>query len=138
VKLLLDTNVISDARLKRSSALMSWLAGQEIGNLALSVITMLELERGVRRKERTDSSGARPLRLWLEQDVRPMFEGRLLPVDEPTAITAAGLHIPDPLPEMDALIASTAIVRDLVLVTRNVRDFQRTGVRLLNPWESAS
>ena len=67
-----------------------------------------------------------------------MFDGCPLPVDEPTAIKAAGLHIPDPLPEMDALIASTAIVRDLVLVTRNVRDFQRAGARLLNPWESAS
>lgn len=64
-----------------------------------------------------------------------MFGGRLLPVDERTAVTAAALHIPDPMPEMDALIAATATVRDLVLVTRNTSDFQRTGVPLLNPWE---
>ncbi len=56
-----------------------------------------------------------------------MFGGRLLPVDERTAVTAAALHIPDPMPEMDALIAATATVRDC--------DFQRTGVPLLNPWE---
>lgn len=135
MKYLLDTNVISDARLKRSSALMGWLRGQEVGSLALSVVSLLELERGVRRKERVDPAGAGPLRLWLDEDVRPMFGGRLLPVDERTAVTAAALHIPDPMPEMDALIAATATVRDLVLVTRNTSDFQRTGVPLLNPWE---
>ncbi|MCV7194326.1 type II toxin-antitoxin system VapC family toxin [Mycolicibacterium brumae] len=138
MRFLLDTNIISDARLKRSPALMSWLRGQEVGDLAISVVTLLELERGVRRKERTDPRGARPLRLWLEEDVRPMFDRRLLPVDEPTAVTAARLHIPDPLPEMDALIAATAIAHDLVLVTRNVGDFHRTGVRLLNPWVEGS
>ncbi|OBK87382.1 twitching motility protein PilT [Mycolicibacter heraklionensis] len=136
MKYLLDTNVVSDARSKRSSALMDWLRRQEVGSLALSIVSLLELERGVRRKERVDSAGAAPLRLWLDEDVRPMFSGRLLPIDEPIAIAAAALHIPDPLPEMDALIAATAVVRDLVLVTRNTRDFQRIGVSLLNPWEA--
>lgn len=136
MRYLLDTNVISDARLKRSPALMTWLRGQEIGDLALSVITMLELERGVRRRERSDPASARPLRLWLDEDVRPMVGGRVLAVDEQTAITTAALHVPDPMPEMDALIAATAIVHDLTLVTRNTKDFQRTGVRLLDPWES--
>lgn len=135
MKHLLDTNVISDARMKRSQTLMGWLRGQEVGDLALSVITILELERGVRRKERSDPVGAHPIRLWLEEDVRPMFGGRVLAVDERAAVTAATLHIPNPLPEMDALIAATAIVHDLTLVTRNTKDFQRTGVRLLNPWE---
>lgn len=136
MRYLLDTNVISDARLKRSPALMTWLRGQEIGDLALSVITMLELERGVRRRERSDPASARPLRLWLDEDVRPMVGGRVLAVDEQTAITTAALHAPGPMPEMDALIAATAIVHDLTLVTRNTKDFQRTGVRLLDPWES--
>ncbi|MEN2738617.1 type II toxin-antitoxin system VapC family toxin [Microbacterium sp. X-17] len=135
MRYLLDTNIISDARRKRSTALMTWLRGQEIGDLALSAITMLELERGVQRKERADPGGALPLRLWLDEDVRPMVGGRVLPVDERTAVAAAALHIPDPLPEMDALIAATAMVHDLTLVTRNTGDFVRTGVRLLNPWE---
>lgn len=135
MRYLLDTNVIGDARLKRSPALMGWLRAQKVGDLALSVITVLELERGVRRKERSDPSGARPLRLWLDEDVRPMVGGRVLAVDEQTAITAARLHIPDPLPEMDALIAATAIVHDLTLVTRNTKDFQRTAARVLDPWE---
>ncbi|CCH76662.1 PilT protein, N-terminal [Nostocoides japonicum T1-X7] len=135
MRYLLDTNVISDARLKRSPALMTWLRGQEIGDLALSVITMLELERGVRRRERSDPASARPLRLWLDEDVRPMVGGRVLAVDEQTAITTAALHVSDSMPEMDALIAATAIVHDLTFVTRNTKDFQRTGVRLLNPWE---
>ena len=134
MRYLLDTNVISDARLKRSPALMAWLRAQEVGSLALSVITILELERGVRRKERSDPVGAVPLRRWLEEDVRPMVEGRVLPVDERTAATAAGLRISGPMPEMDALIAATALVHDLVLVTRNTKDFERTDVRLLNPW----
>ncbi len=114
---------------------MEWLRERETGDLAVSAITLLELERGVRRKERSDPVGARPLRLWLDEDVRPTFHGRVLVVDERVAVVAAELHIPDPLPEMDALIAATALVHDLALVTRNVADFQRTGVRLLNPWE---
>ncbi|MBN9105140.1 MAG: type II toxin-antitoxin system VapC family toxin [Propionibacteriaceae bacterium] len=136
MRYLLDTNVISDARLKRSPALMAWLRSREVGDLALSVITLLELERGVLRKERSDPAGARPLRLWLDEDVRPMVGGRVLAVDEQTAMMAAALHVPDPLPEMDALIGATAIAHDLTLVTRNTKDFERTGVRLLNPWES--
>ena len=135
MRYLLDTNVISDARLKRSTALMAWLRAQELRDLAISVITLLELERGVRRRERLDPEGALPLRLWLDEDVRPIVGGSLLPVDERTAITAAALHVPDPLPEMDALIAATAMVHELTLVTRNVKDFARSGVRLLNPWE---
>lgn len=65
-----------------------------------------------------------------------MFGDRILPVDERTAITAAALHIPNPLPEMDALIAATALVHGLTLVTRNTRVFQQIDVRLLSPWDS--
>ena len=135
MRYLLDTDILSDARRTRSSALMAWLRDRDVGDLAISVVTMLELERGIRRKERTDPVGGASLRLWLDDDVRPMFADRILPVDERTAVTAAALHIPDPMSEMDALIAATAMVHDLTLVTRNVRDFHRTTARLLNPWD---
>ena len=77
---LLDTNILSDARRRRSTSLMHWLEEQEIGTLFLSVVSVLELERGVRRKERVDPVGAEPLRRWLDEDVKPMFVGRILPI----------------------------------------------------------
>ena len=134
MRYLVDTNIVSDARLKRSLALMTWIRDQDIDDLGVSAITVLELERGVRRKEREDPVGAQPLRLWLDEDVLSMVSA-VIPVDERVARAAAMLHVPNPMPDMDALIAATAIVHDLVLVTRNVKDFARTGVRLLNPWE---
>ena len=136
MRYLVDTNVISDARLKRSLALMAWIRDQDIDDLGVSAITVLELERGVRRVERKDPAGARPLRLWLDEDALSMVSA-VIPVDERVARTAAVLHVPDPMPEMDALIAATAIVHDLTLVTRNIKDFEHTGVRLLDPWELA-
>ena len=134
MRYLVDTNVVSDARLKRSLTVMAWIRDQDIDDLGVSAITVLELERGVRRKERKDPAGAQPLRLWLDEDALSMVSA-VIPVDERVARAAAMLHVPDPMPEMDALVAATAIVHDLTLVTRNIKDFARTGVRLLNPWE---
>lgn len=130
---LLDTNVLSDARRRRSPRLERWIAAQPVGELAISAVTILELERGIRRLERSDAVGARPLRRWLDDDVMSLFDGRILPVDARVAAAAAALHVPDPMPEMDALIAATALARDLTLVTRNVDDFRRTTVRVLDP-----
>ena len=134
MKYLIDTNVLSDARRRRSASLMAWLADQMVGDLAFSAITLLELERGIQLKERRDPEGARALRRWFTTDVASLVDGRVLPVTEAVAARAAGLHVPDPMPEMDALIAATALVHDLVLVTRNVGDFSRSGVRLFDPW----
>ena len=75
------------------------------------------------------------LRLWLEQHVLPEFSGRTLPVDTAVAQRCARLHVPDKRNERDALIAATALVHGMTVVTRNVADFKLTGVRLLNPWE---
>lgn len=135
MRYLLDTNVLSDARRRLSPELMEWLAVQNVDDLAISAVTMLELERGIQRKERRDRRTGAILRSWLEEDVRSMVDGRILPVDERVAITAAHFHVPDPMPEMDGLIAATALVHGLTLVTRNVRDMERTGVRILDPWE---
>lgn len=105
------------------------------GDLTISAITVLELDRGVR--ERSDAAQGVRLRLWLDEAVRPLFAGRILAVDERVALVAAGLHFPDRMPDMDALIAATALVHGLTLVTRNVRDMERTGAALLNPRDLA-
>lgn len=134
MRYLLDTNVLSDARRGSSPSLEAWIGSQPIAELAISTITLLELNVGIRRKERQDPTGGALLRLWLEEAVLPTFSGRILAVDERVAIEAARLHVPDPMPDMDALIAATALAHGLTLVTRNTRDMERTGVGLLNPW----
>ena len=135
MKYLLDTNVLSDARRQAHPALNSWLAAQPRADLAISVIALLELERGVLRLERRDRTAGAHLRTWLTLDVPAAFAGSILAVDERVARRTADLHVPDPIPEMDALVAATALEHDLTLVTRNTKDFQRAGVDLLDPWE---
>lgn len=89
---------------------------------------------GVLSIQRKDSRQGNQLRLWLDTQVIPAFDGRTIPIDVPIAQCCAGLHIPDPRSERDALIAATAIVNGLTVVTRNLTDFEPTGVKLLNPW----
>ena len=133
MRYLLDTNVLSDARRQTFPELNAWLASQVRADLTISIISLLEIERGIPQVERRDASAGQHLRAWLEAEIMPAFSGLILPIDVSVARTAAGLHVPDPMPEMDALIAATAIVHDLILVTHNTKDFERTGIRLLDP-----
>lgn len=133
MRYLLDTNVLSDARRQTFPELNAWLASQVRADLTISIISLLEIERGILQVERRDASAGQHLRAWLEAEIMPVFSGLILPIDVSVARTAAGLHVPDPMPEMDALIAATAIVHDLILVTHNTKDFERTGIRLLDP-----
>ena len=135
MRYLLDTNVLSDARRRVHPPLNAWLAAQLRADVAISVVSVLEIERGILQVERRDAVAGQRLRGWFDSEVLPSFAGATLAVDASVARTAAVLHVPDPMPEMDALIAATAIVQDLTLVTRNIKDFEHTGVRLLNPWE---
>ena len=137
MKYLLDTNVISDHYKGASPSLDRWMAEQVEGDLAISAITILELDRGVRHSERRDPARGARLRLWLDDAVRPLFAGRILAVDERVALIAAGLDFPDRMPDMDALVAATALAHGLTLVTRTLRDMERTGAALLNPWDLA-
>jgi hypothetical protein len=135
---LLDTNVVSELRKagtrRIDTRVARWAAAADAGAFYLSVITLLELETGVRLVERRDSRQGAVLRSWLDEKVRPAFAGRLLPVDEAVALRCAALHVPDPRPERDALIAATALVHGMTLVSRNVADFQSMGVPLFDPW----
>jgi len=136
---LLDTNVVSELRKvrlgKAAPQVARWSDSVEAAALFISVVTILELEIGILLMERKDPKQGRPMRVWLDDSVRPTFQHRLLPVDEAVALQCARLHVPDPRPERDALIAATALVHGMTVVTRNVDDFSNTGATLLNPWE---
>ncbi len=135
----LDTNVVSELRKVRMGKadpnVAAWSESIDAGDLFVSVITIMELELGVLSIERKDATQGAMLRAWLDQHVLPEFSGRTLPVDTAVAQRCARLHVPDKRGERDALIAATALVHGMAVVTRNVDDFQPTGVALLNPWE---
>ena len=132
----LDTNVISELRQGKpnpSMAVRQWAAVQPSNQLFLSAITLLELELGVQALERKTPPQGRALRAWLA-GVRAAFAGRILPFAENTAPVCASLHIPNPRADGDAMIAATALEHKFTVVTRNVANFEATGVLLVNPW----
>ena len=134
---LLDTNVISEFRktTKVSAPAREWVGNVRPAEFFLSAISILEVEIGARRVARRDKVQAEILFRWIEQKLLPSFRERILPVDVAVARRCAELHVPDPRPERDALIAATALVNNMTLVTRNVRDFAKMGVTVLNPFE---
>ncbi|WP_217907439.1 type II toxin-antitoxin system VapC family toxin [Massilia sp. BJB1822] len=138
---LLDTNAISEMRRlgsgKCDPRFAAWANDAQPGELFLSAITILELEIGVLRAERNDAPKGQVLRTWLNKRVLPVFWGRILPVTTSVALRSAQLHVPNPCSLADGLIAATAALHDLTLVTRNVHDFRQSGVRLVNPWEGS-
>ena len=135
---LLDTNVISELRKvrlgKADAYVAQWADSMDASDLYLSVITVQELEIGVMLAERRDPSQGAVFRAWLDRHVLPAFTDRILSVDTAVAQCSARLHVPDPRPVRDGLIAATALVHNMTVVTRNVADFEPTGVALLNPW----
>lgn len=136
---LLDTNVISESRKLRSGRaapeVVAWLGRTDPSTTFVSAMSIFELELGVVRIERRDPAQSAKLRHWLDHTVKPGFAGQVLPLDTPVVIACAALHVPDPVSERDGWIAATALVHGLAVVTRNVGDFEMTGVLVLNPWE---
>ena len=136
----LDTNVVSELRKvrigKADANVTAWTETVDAADLFVSAITIMELELGVLSIERTDATQVAMLRSWLEQHVLPDFTGRTLPVDTAVALRCARLHVPDKRGARDALIAATALMNGMTVVTRNVADFKLTGVAILNPWEA--
>ena len=135
---LLDTNVISELRKVRAGKadpnVANWVRTVPAGSLFLSVIVIQELEIGTLLAERRDPPKGAILRVWLDEHVLRVFSERILLVDMAVARRSAALHVPDPRPVRDGLIAATALVHGMTVVTRNVTDFEHTGVPLLNPW----
>ncbi len=135
---LLDTNVVSELRKakKADRNVRVWARSASATHLFISVISVLELETGILLIERRDRKQGAMLRSWMENHVLPTFAGRILAIDTTVAQRCAALHVPNPRSDRDALIAATALVHRMTVVTRNVDDFEVTGVKLLNPWKS--
>ena len=135
---LLDTNVISELRKakKADRGVRVWAQALPAASLHLSAISILELEMGILLIERRDRKQGVILRAWMESRVLPAFDGRILAIDATVAQRCAALHVPNPRSDRDALIAATALVHGMTVVTRNVGHYQSTGVPIVNPWQS--
>ncbi len=138
---ILDTNVVSELRKvrfgKANKHVARWADSVDADDLYLCAITIQELELGVLLAERRDPAQGAVFRVWMDDHVLPAFEGRILPIDTVVARRSARLHVPDPRPVRDALIAATALVHGMAVATRNVADFAPTGVQTFNPWTGA-
>lgn len=136
MRYLLDTNVVSEfQRRAPERRVLNWVASRDPAELCLSVITVFELELGIARLARREPDRATKLAEWMQRSVLHEFRHATLPIEVEVARRAASLHVPDPRPERDALIAATALVHGCGVVTRNVADFEPMGVFVINPWE---
>ncbi len=134
---LIDTNVLSELRRKvPDPGVVEWFSRRPATTLHVSVLTLGEIRKGI--KGISDETRRQSMVDWLETDLRAFFTGRILTIDSAVAdrwgrlVAAAGR----PLPAIDSLLAATALANDLVLVSRNVKDFADLPVQLFNPWSS--
>ena len=134
----LDTSVISELRKTGSSKVNSQVEERATSIPAtqtfISVIAIFEIERGVLRMERRDRQQGKILRTWLNDYVLTHYSDRIIPISTRIAQRCVSLHVPDPMPDHDALIAATALEHSLTVVTRNIGGFERTDAKLFNPW----
>ena len=135
----LDTNVVSELRKaatgRANNGDTDWANSVPATLMFMSVISLHELEHGVLLAERSDPTKGAILRSWLDTSVNPAFADRLLPVTADIARQSAALHVPDPAPFRDALIAATALHHDMTVITRNTSDPKRfTNLTVTNPW----
>lgn len=140
MKYLLDTCVISEViKPQPDGHVISWLLQQSEDDLYLSVLTFGEIEKGIEKA--ADLVRKRKLQLWVEQDLKKRFEGRIIPVDLAVAvkwgvIQGAAERLGKPMSAIDGLIAVSGLVHNCIVVTRNTADMEQSSVELLNPWLS--
>ena len=132
---LIDTNVISELRKGQRSDpnVRAWFSALREEEIFLSVLTVGEIRKGIESIRLRDRTAARALDRWLRQIVSS-YKERILPIDQKVAERWGEMNVPDPLPVLDGLIAATALVHELTLATRNVKDVARTGVPFVNPF----
>jgi len=132
---LVDTNVISELRKGRrcNPGVAAWFAGVSSEDIYLSVLTLGEIRKGIESIRRRDKPAAEALESWF-QELEASLADKLLLVDQATAERWGRFNVPDPLPMLDSLLAATASVHGMTLVTRNLKDVERTGVECLNPF----
>jgi predicted nucleic acid-binding protein len=135
MKFLLDTNIISEIRRRERAhpKVAHWVGRTPVEEIGTSVMVLAEIRRGIELKRRSDPEQAKSLDQWYSQ-MRARLGDRVLPIDEPVAETWSLIGIRTPLPLIDGLLAATAKVHGLTLVTRNVADFPVAGLSLLNPF----
>ncbi|GAB5558357.1 MAG: type II toxin-antitoxin system VapC family toxin [Synoicihabitans sp.] len=132
---LLDTCVLSELRRQKANVgVRKWMEGIPDDEIFVSVLTVGEIRRGIELHRRRDARAATHLQRWLD-GLLTHYADRLLPIDQTVADRWGRLSLTQPLPVSDGLIAATALVHDLTVVTRNVGDFERSGAGLLNPFE---
>lgn len=132
---LLDTNILSETRKKQADErVISFLSSAEPSTLYISVLTLGELRKGVALKKRSDKDAAKKIAAWVD-GLEFSFSDRILGIDAVTASLWGELSAQRPRPVIDTLLAATAIVHELTLVTRNTKDVQDIDLKLLNPWK---
>ena len=134
---LIDTDVVSALRRRHlvEPRVLAWIDATPDVYMFIPSVTLLEIEYGALLRRHRDEVQGRLFVDWIRGLVLPSFAGRILPFDAEAALLCAALHVPDPRPERDAMIAATALHHGMIVVTRNVRDFVPMGVPVLNPWE---
>lgn len=132
---LLDTNVISEVRKPKGNAgVKAWISSVDGEELHLSVLVLGEIRRGIEILRRTDRTQADVYELWL-QSLTSNYDGRILPITQEIAAEWGRINSPDYAPIIDGLMAATAKVHNMIFVTRNTADVERSDARLLNPFE---
>jgi predicted nucleic acid-binding protein len=135
VNFLVDTNVVSELRRDRDTApaIAAWFKALRPEQIFTSVVVLGEIRRGIELLARRDKPQAGMLERWYAS-MRHRLGSRVLAVDEPVMMMWSRISVPDPLPAYDGLIAATALVHDMTVVTRNTADFRRVGVAAIDPW----